>query len=68
MKPRNTIMALIAKNDPTRYHSRAVEDEQQKLQKNRSRRKSEERKEICNGMVKCDEHYEFDSLPLQLMF
>ena len=46
MKPRNTIMALIAKNDPARYHTRSVEAEQDKLQKNRARRREKERKEI----------------------
>lgn len=45
MKPRNTIMALIAKNDPARYHTRSVEAEQDKLQKNRARRREKERRE-----------------------
>ena len=46
MKPRNTIMALVAKNDPGRYHIRSVDTENQKLQNNRSRRKAKERKEM----------------------
>jgi hypothetical protein len=46
MKPRNTIMALIAKNDPGRYHIRSVDTENQKMQNNRSRRKAKERKEM----------------------
>ncbi len=52
MKPRNTIMALVAKNDPTRYHTRSVEAEYVKIQRNRARRRSKERKEIqsnCQG-------------------
>jgi hypothetical protein len=49
MKPRNTIMALVAKNDPTRYHTRSVEAEHVKLQKNRSRRRAKERREIYEG-------------------
>jgi hypothetical protein len=57
MKPRNTIMALIAKNDPARYHTRSVEAEQDKLQKNRARRREKERREIYNnelsGEVNC---------------
>ena len=46
MKPRNTIMALVAKNDPTRYHTRSVEAEHIKLQRNRARRRAKERREI----------------------
>ena len=46
VKPRNTIMALIAKNDPGRYYTRSVEDENQKIKTNRSRRLSQERSEI----------------------
>jgi hypothetical protein len=46
MKPRNYIMANVAKHDPARYHIRTVEDEHNKLQRNRARRKSKERKEI----------------------
>jgi hypothetical protein len=49
MKPRNYVMALIAKNDPTRYHTRSVEAEHVKLQRNRARRRAKERKEICEG-------------------
>lgn len=48
-KPRNYVMALIAKNDPTRYHTRSVEAEHIKLQRNRARRRAKERKEICEG-------------------
>jgi hypothetical protein len=60
MKPRNTIMALVAKNDPTRYHTRSVEAECVKIQRNRARRRSKERKEIqsnCQGesqQLHCD--------------
>lgn len=46
MKPRNYIMANVAKNDPTRYHTRSVDAEHTKLQKNRARRRAQERKEI----------------------
>ena len=49
MKPRNYIMALVAKNDPTRYHTRSVEAEHIKLQRNRARRRAKERREICEG-------------------
>ena len=49
MKPRNTIMALVSKNDPTRYHTRSVEAEHIKLQRNRARRRAKERREICEG-------------------
>lgn len=49
MKPRNYIMANVAKNDPTRYHTRLVDPEHIKLQKNRARRRAAERKEICEG-------------------
>ena len=49
MKPRNYVMALIAKNDPTRYHTRSVEAEHRKLQHNRARRRAKERREICEG-------------------
>ena len=51
MKPRNYVMALIAKNDPTRYHTRSVEAEHVKLQRNRARRRAKERKEICEGIL-----------------
>lgn len=50
-KPRNYVMALIAKNDPTRYHTRSVEAEHIKLQRNRARRRAAERKEICEGSL-----------------
>ena len=49
MKPRNYIMALVAKNDPTRYHTRSVEAEHIKVQRNRARRCIQERREICEG-------------------
>ena len=39
MKPRNHTLALVAKNDPSRFCSRTVETKKQKLIKNRSRRK-----------------------------
>jgi len=39
-------MALVAKNDPTRYHTRSVEAEHIKLQRNRARRRAKERREI----------------------
>ena len=48
---RNYVMALIAKNDPTRYHTRSVEAEHRKLQHNRARRRAKERKEICEGSL-----------------
>jgi hypothetical protein len=48
-KHRNYVMALIAKNDPTRYHTRSVEAENKKIQCNRARRRAAERKEICEG-------------------
>jgi len=38
-------MALIAKNDPTRYRTRSVDTEHIKIQKIRSRRKAADRKE-----------------------
>lgn len=50
MKPRNYIMANVAKNDPTRYHTRSVDPEHIKLQKNRARRRAAERKEICENL------------------
>lgn len=49
MKPRNYIMANVAKQDPTRFHTRLVEDEHKKLQHNRARRKNRERQEICES-------------------
>lgn len=49
MKPRNYILANVAKNDPTRYHTRSVESEHEKLSKNRARRKSQDRKEISDN-------------------
>ena len=48
---RNYVMALIAKNDPTRYHTRSVEAEHRKLQHNRARRRAKERREICEGSL-----------------
>lgn len=38
-KPRNTELALVLKNDPTRLRERVVESEKSKRRKNRSRRK-----------------------------
>lgn len=38
-KPRNTELALILKNDPTRLRERVVESEKDKREHNRSRRK-----------------------------
>lgn len=46
MKPRNYIMANVAKQDPTRFHTRLVEGENHKIKNNRSRRRAKERKEL----------------------
>lgn len=44
-KPRNTELALVAKNDPARLRTRTVETERRKARHVRSRRKEAWRRE-----------------------
>lgn len=46
IKPRNHELALVMKNDPTRFRTRTIETEMRKVKHSRARRQEGWRKEV----------------------